>query len=78
MSKVVYTKRCSDGTACSGWAGSPAYIPDEYEICDFCLLAKYDKELGGQKYDGCGDPLSMDPLYSRGGVVAALRKAEMR
>lgn len=71
MPKQIYTNRCSDGTACSGSFGSPAYIPDDQTKCDPCLLNSVG--LTSATYDGCGDPYSMSPLYDERDVIAALR-----
>lgn len=69
----VYTKQCADGTACAGWFGSAAFIPEEDLICDACLLHRFG--VTRETYDGCGDPLSMSPLYRQEDVVEALRRA---
>lgn len=52
------------------------FIPDEYEICDYCLDSKYRNELGISSFDSCNDPYGMVPLYDRENVLKALRKAE--
>jgi len=89
--QVVWTKRCADGSVCRSniyapdalkRGGSlkpigqtePAFIADENTICDACLLARFDL-FGEERYDGCGDPLSMCPLYDRDDVIRALRQA---
>lgn len=74
MKQVVWTKRCS-GKACAGDFGMPAFIADENELCDFCILDKYDLH-DYETYDGCNDPYAMESLYKEEGVIAALRKAE--
>jgi len=48
------------------------YIPDEYEICDFCLIQKYSEELGM----GISSYGFFDVLYPKSNIVKALRKAE--
>ena len=75
MMNVVYTKRCSDGTACASPTDTDwrAYIPDDVEICDYCLLSRFG--LTSSRTDGCGDPLGMFPLYDEHDVVKALRQA---
>lgn len=90
MAKQQWTKRCSDGSVCRPnlykpdalktgdltpiGKGDPSFIADEHSVCDYCLIAKYmDNAL--ERYDGCGDPWAMNPLYDRDDVVAALRRA---
>lgn len=77
--RIRVIRRVSGGTACAPRiSGAPdlslhAFIPDDQEICDYCLLAQYDL-LNEETYDGCGDPLAMCPLYPREAVLAALRR----
>jgi len=58
MPKVKWTKKCKCGN----------FIPDEYELCDYCLLKKYNLyETSPWGYEG---------LFSRKDVITALREAE--
>lgn len=62
MKQERWTKECK----CSN------YIPDEYEVCDWCLLRKYDLTLKGKyHYESMNES-----CYSEKDVVEALRKAE--
>lgn len=72
---VVYTKQCSDGSTCRSPLDETvrAYIADEYEICDNCLMSRYG--VVNATYDRCSDPWAMDALYREEDVVAALRSA---
>lgn len=63
MKRKNWTKRCKCGN----------FIPDEYEICDWCLLDKYN--LKGRR--DSQDSMSLGPTYyTEEDVVTALRKAE--
>lgn len=73
MAQERWTKQCSDGTACGGSLdGTRFYIPDDVDICDSCLLARYMPGVL-PTYDGCGDPLAMNNLYREEDVIEALR-----
>jgi len=51
------------------------YIPDEYEVCDFCMIHKY-KLFGKAEYDS-QDYKGIGPrLYTEEQVIKALRLAE--
>jgi hypothetical protein len=68
-----WTKKCSDGTVCAGSFGEPVFVPDEFDVCDGCLLAEHNCEpfyeevqVGGGGYIYEGVPTEQ--------VVTALRK----
>lgn len=58
-----WTKKCECG----------CFIPDDYEICDSCLLTKYD--LIYERYYGEDDGLI---AYYEDAVLKAIRKAERK
>lgn len=49
-----------------------AFVPDEHDICDYCLVAKYELK---RTYDSL-DYLGSDALYTEESVLNALRTAE--
>ena len=48
------------------------YIPDEYELCDYCLLSKYNLWPAGP--DCCRE---YGTLYKEEDVLGAIREAEL-
>lgn len=70
----VYTKKCADGTACSGGFGSPAFVADNETLCNACLLNRYGV-FGSSVPNVALDPYSMNNYYEEDTVVSALRMA---
>jgi hypothetical protein len=68
MPREIWTKKCPE--ALTHLPGT-IYIPDDYEICDPCLLRKHG--LNDPCYDEARDPLCITPLYKEDDVVKALR-----
>ena len=64
ITHVVWTKQC----ACD------FYMPDEYDLCDVCMLNKYNLHA---KFDAL-DHLGYYPLYNEDVVLDAIRKAEKK
>lgn len=65
MRQEQWNKQCGCGN----------YIPDEYEVCDSCLLKRYGLLWKG-KYDSSNPDCVGNPSYPEELVVKALRKAE--
>lgn len=63
MNQIRWTKQCE----CRN------FIPSEYKICDYCLLAKYGLENKGEYKDWrCVGQI----YYTQEDIVEALRNAE--
>lgn len=59
------------------WGSAPCgnWMPEEYDICDLCILRKYGLGVVG-RYDSCGHSCQGEEYYLKEDVIAALRKAE--
>jgi hypothetical protein len=65
----VWTKRCPKCDGC--------FIPDENDICDYCVLKEVGLEFKGTS-SGCGCCGCGPTVYEKDDVVAALRQARKR
>lgn len=76
MKQKIWTKRCAKGD-CAGLFGDPAFVADESELCDRCLLSEYMDDPWG-RHD-TADNYGMGPEYFKEEeVVKALRRATGR
>ena len=92
MTQVRWTKQC--GVEIQNLINAPAvirgaeaeyesgpclaYIPDEYNSCDYHLLISYGDILGYAEYDACDHEGRGPAHFDEDKVYAALRAAERK